>query len=193
MKEPKLIATVVLSCLLLLVTAGPARADTVTLTFGGPDFQWFNNGLGGFDSVWTTGGFWAQDFMSTGIAASGSMTLDLNISNVLSSGFSEAFDTLLNGVDVGNFTIDSGQSGVLIFKFKFPSVSGPNFDIEMEMTSATIPPGDGSVALLLNGPPSRALISGRPVPESSTWWLLGLGIVALSVAYVRQRTSRVKA
>jgi hypothetical protein len=189
MKGLKLLATAIVSCLLLMVTAGLARADSVTVTFGGTDFQWFNNGLGAFDAVWTTGGFWAQDFSSTGIATTQSMTLDLNLNNVLSSGFSETFETLLNGVNVGSFTVNSGQSGLLIFKFSFPAVAGPNYDIEMEMTSATIPPGDGSLSLLFTHPPSRAVISGKPVPESSTLWLLGLGLAALSAAYIRCRAS----
>jgi hypothetical protein len=149
----------------------PATQGFVTrLTFSAPDFEWFHPSGGATPNhIWVTGDYWAQNFNAIGIGAADAMALNLFIDdNSLNAGTALNMKVLLNGTQVGTFTLNPGVSGNTPFNFAFAPIAGPNYRIQLEATN-TIPPLQGSVSMSAGGS-SYADMSEVTVSVVGTTW-----------------------
>jgi hypothetical protein len=170
------------ACLLVFAGAtGTARASTVTLTFGPPDFVWFTTGSGATPNhIWVAGDYWGQQFNGTGIASATDESINLFIDdNLLNSGATLNLNAEINGTVVGNFTIGEGVTGAFTDSFTFADVPSPNDYIQFVVTS-TVPGGEGSVSIADDGTSFVTLSGTVETPELGTLGLLGIGLMGLA-------------
>ena len=94
------------------------------------------------------------------------------------------FQVLVNGVDVGSTTAFSAPGSGLAFfapfSFDFASISAPTYDIQLRVSTPSVPDGDGSIGLFTDGASTITLRNASVVPEPSTWLLLASGLVVLA-------------
>lgn len=107
----------------------------------------------GFINDYEVGYFWSVDRgdgVSQMFSASDCVNrakLDVEVvRNVLSSGASVNLELVINGVNVGNFTVEEGFTGAISVEFIFPKITGPVYQVELNVTNE-VPPGDGSITL----------------------------------------------
>jgi PEP-CTERM motif len=189
-----------------LLTGSAANASVITSgPFPGAGNPYFSatDGAGTIPAggqtafMWTTGDYVETVHAKvTGSYLATSLTDTFTVQNYLGSGNNLTIDGLLNGIDVGSFTVlDSGYSGsdqTITFDPSFAPVllSGP-FTFEYVLEN-TIPTDGGSIAFLDGG---QASISGTrifdSVPEPFTLSLFGAGLAG--AAALRRRKKKVQA
>ena len=168
-----LVASVALATVLL---AGATQA--VELTFSEPDFDWYAQGAATPYHIWITGDYWSQDFASTGLASANAMTLYLNVDDTASETLN--LDALINGVDIGDFSLDPNDMGLQTFAFSFAPVAGDSYLIEL-VALHTLTSGVGSYSISLDGGESKAVLTGSEVPEPTTLAMLALAGAGLAL------------
>jgi hypothetical protein len=171
---PRIIA--IIAAVILSATRVDIRAST--LVFSEPDFEWHQTGFPASPyHIWVAGDFWAQNFQGTDLTSANEISLSLLFDSMTPLGPDLLdLDVLLNGFNIGNFSVPAGVTGSRTFAFSFAPVTGPDYRIEIR-ASNTIPEGGGSVSIALGGN-SFATI----VPEPSTISLLILA-TGMSLAF----------
>jgi hypothetical protein len=173
----------------LLVVSASAQA--APLFFGGAGFNWLAGGsLATPNHIWTTGDYWDQSFSGTGITNTAAMGVNVFVDdNTLAAADQVNLDVLLNGSNVGSFSILAGTTGNVAKSFTFSSVAataGQTFDIKFLETN-TVPGGHGSVSMGLDQRSWAELRPGTPTPEANTLALMGLGFLGLAGISLRRR------
>lgn len=191
-----------LSLLAAVVAASPVPAQAVTFDFptSTTTIETPGGGVGDADQ---TGFFhragvvdpaFMQETFSTGLAQVGSLDLHLVVAtNVLSSGATVDFDVILNGVPIGDFSVNEAfGEGPLDLSFSFApiagqGVGGDDFTLLLNMTN-NVPIGAGSIAFGKSPTHDTTVVfePGAAVPAPAALVLLGLGLVTAGI--VRRRT-----
>jgi hypothetical protein len=157
----------------------PPMAHGATLVFSQPDFEWhLSSGLATPFHIYSAGDFWAQNFSSTGLAEVNqmSLTLQFNSETTPTSSYLN-LGVLLNGFDIGELSVQSGDTGLHDYQFSFDPVSGPDYRLELLALNST-GDGGGAVSLAIDGN-SYATIVAIPEPEISILLVFGTAILLL--------------
>ncbi len=177
--------------LFILIMPTVVFGTSVSGAWGGPGYSDFNAEFGfGNGFIWHTGDYFQQIVTGTGLASVNSLTLNLFFDNQLDPGFSQTFAVLLNSISVGSFTVAAAQiSFSSVFNFlPVSGASGTNYTIRLQQTSADIPDGNGSIALLIGGESTYRLDSRvTAVPEPTTLTLIAVGLGIGELARRRRR------
>jgi hypothetical protein len=72
------------------------------------------------------------------------------VSNGLASGAFVNWTVSINGTDIGQFTVQSGQTGPLTVNYQFPRKTGGSYTVKMRVTNE-VAPGDGAMTLRYDG------------------------------------------
>ena len=163
----------------------PAQAAAVAVTF--PSSAASVTGSVGFLSPTEIGFFWSvargdqvsETYASTGLFGATDLSLDLTVvQNVLASGFSVDWDVLVNGVDVGDWSVASGDgTGTSTLNFSFAAIAGEFSSLALVVKNE-VPGGAGSISLGI-GTEAR-ISSAATVPVPGSLALAGLGLVGLA-------------
>ncbi len=181
-----------LVCSAVLLVAGAAASQAAgPLYFSSPDFVWYHPSGGATPNhIWVAGDYWDQTFNGTGLANATALGLNIDIDdNILDPTQQVNLDVLLNGTNVGSFSIASGVTGFVSNTFLFSPVLAlgtDSFDIKMLETN-TIPSGLGSVSMSINQT-SYATLRGGAVPEPNTLALVAVGALGLAGLGLRRRS-----
>jgi hypothetical protein len=166
-------------------------AASVTVALGGADYLCqtilFPSGCASDPTyLWVNGDFVGENVTGSGLATVNGLGLSLEYNDLLNLGFSETYNVLINGNFVGSFSIsgtDDNANHAVTDVYSFAPIVGPSYSVLFEISSATIPFGDGSLGWY-NGtsaglPESSFTLSGTAVPEPDLFPLLALGVAAL--------------
>jgi hypothetical protein len=72
------------------------------------------------------------------------------VSNALTAGNEVDWDILINGVNIGQFIVHEGQTGLVRFRSHFGRIIGPNYNVVIKVTNE-VPGGGGSCTLAYAG------------------------------------------
>jgi len=140
-------------------------------------------GMTGF--MWTTGDYVISPIFNTGQPSINSLSYNLDIYDILGGGNNETVAYMVNGVEIGSiFVPDCGYCGQNMnftgtFNFSSIPAQGGGFQLEMVLQN-TIPGGGGSIAFDDGGLATLTNSAGGSVPEPSSIFLFGTGIVGVA-------------
>jgi hypothetical protein len=180
-----------------ICSTAPVQAASVVLNFPSASSTLHTGsgnttlGTGGGGVAYQAGDYVAQTFTGTGLTNATSARFVFSMDNYTSAGVLNAFDVLINGVDVGDYSFTSTGAGKLNFDltYAFASIAGDSYSL-MLRASSTVPPGLSSYNWLPGG--SATLTNGTgAVPEPATWAMMigGFGLVGASMRYRRRNVS----
>ncbi|NJD58875.1 MAG: hypothetical protein FIA98_05690 [Anaerolineae bacterium] len=152
------------SSLTLIGNTFPATGDSLVLE-DSPDWFWYI-------------GDRAVGYRTPGIEWIDGLIFDLQIGNYLSAPGHVDFNLTINDILVGSFTVLPGETSKSV-TFSFPQISGPVYQIWMEVTN-TVDPGKGSIEILLDSSTITFIGDAFPaagdtmiVANSPYWWTAG--------------------
>ena len=93
-------------------------------------------------------GDWVEGSRSTSLGSTSSATIHISLYNYLTCD-NDDFRMLINGVEVGRFTIVAG-SPTLDASFSYGAISGPTYTLRYEVTR-TVASGCGSITFAPSG------------------------------------------
>ncbi len=140
----------VVAFLLLAVTPGYASTNSVGTTAAFPSSSSTVVGSVGFINGTECGYFWSasrgdsvtQTIHGPGAIRHAILKLDV-VTNSLTGGSEVDWDILINGINIGQFIVHQGQTGLIRFRSHFGRIVGPNYDVVIKVTNE-VPAGDGS-------------------------------------------------
>ena len=124
----------------------------------------------GFRDADEVGSFWSvgrgdlvSETFSTALGSISRAILEVEvIRNVLNSGAFVDWDLEINGVVVGNFTIDEGFTGPVTVDVTFSPITGPVYDVTIRVTNE-VAAGEGSHTLAYAGAFAHSIQLGDTV------------------------------
>ncbi|MCC6245329.1 MAG: PEP-CTERM sorting domain-containing protein [Gemmatimonadaceae bacterium] len=142
--------------------------------------------------ILTVGDFWNQTINNSALASVSTLTLNLNLANVLFGASSMQFSVLLNGTLVGSTPTYGTTGGFDIntpLVFSFAAISAATYDVRVQVSAASVPPGETqAMGLYTDGPSTIQLATSTiTTPEPGTWALLGAGLFGVGI-FSRRRT-----
>jgi hypothetical protein len=194
-----------LLALVALLSGSPARADTMTLSFPGPDTYWSSrpaasgeagSGYGATNPIWFTGAYLTETFTGVGLYSVSSVQLSYSVGSGLLNG-SETWDTYLNGQLIGSDTIVGNYGGGLYCycggQYTTPAISSDTFTytdsfapivgngtytLEFYLAQG-VAPGYGSIFFYDSGSAVLTGDAATPLPAALPLFATGLGALGL--------------
>ena len=172
----------------LASTAAHAQVATIGIPAAGDTYD-SASGSGTITAGGQTGPLWqagnnvTSPVTTTTLSSADAYSFTAPISfNILTE--NEYFNILVNGTQVGTFTVDPGMTSVS-GSGSLASILGPDFQVAF-IVAQTVDPGDGSIKFSDGGTFTLSGAAGA-VPEPATWALMLLGFGGIGVAMRRRR------
>lgn len=175
----------ILRSIVLVSAAFAASAQASTYSFTFPTAQSQVKASTGFLNSSEVGYFWSatrgdsisQQYVGSGVFGATHLELDLTVSrNSLRPTASTQWDILVNGKDVGDWTVNQATgTGTTHLSLNFGPVTG-EFNTLALVLKNNVASGAGSIALGLN---TAGTISAVPEPETYGMLLGGLALMGL--------------